>query len=289
MHQRTLWHPYTTVASPQPTLSFSGDTVVLDAQFVDDENKLRITVHLALAATTIRPFAHIEQLTPVDVECNGSPTQTVTLRGHTVSPTGAPYAVAQRTQWRYQYGIIPNQETVTLSVPNEGPDSPGYPAVFGSISGMFSAEDSVNLRIVDTTPPSVVATQLQMKCGWGLSSIEPNVQVPAAGGEVTGTFFEQCTSVSTVAVVRTAAYSYPANVLLEERTYSDDARHALTPYAGALDSNLSNVDYVIDYKIRDQWGNWSPVRRWRGWFYRGGAATGCASPATPVTLSDSNL
>ncbi len=145
------------------------------------------------------------------------------------------------------------------------------------------------LRIVDTTPPSVVSTQLQMKCRWGLSSIEPNVQVPVAEGVVTGSFFEQCTSVSTIAVLRTAVYSYPGNALLREQTFTDDAPHALTPYAGALNGSLSNVDYVIDYKIRDQWGNWSPVRQWRGWFYRGGATTDCNAPAVPVTITDANL
>jgi hypothetical protein len=285
----SLWNVYLASASPQASITFSGDTATIDARIADDANKLNIEVHLTLNATTVRPYARIEPVTPVDVECTGADNESVTLHGLSTTPTGAPFTPAERTQWRYRFGIISNTDTVTLSVPNEGPESPGYPAHFASISGMFSMEDTVNLRVVDTTPPAVVSTQLQMQCGWGLSSIEPNVQIPVAQGAVTGSFFEQCTTVSTVAVVRTAVYSYPSNVLLREQSFADDSPHALTPLAGALDDNLSNVDYVIEYKIRDQWGNWSPVRQWRGWFYRGGASSGCNGPAVPVTLSDANL
>jgi hypothetical protein len=104
---------------------------------------------------------------------------------------------------------------------------------------------------------------------------------------ISGAFNDLCSTVPTIETLAIRTYAYPSGALLSNTTYGNGANVCLTPHPGYLDSNISNIDYEIDYRVRDAWQNWSTPRRWRGWFYQSNVLF-CSATAVANTLSDSD-
>jgi hypothetical protein len=282
----TIWNRYVTAAAPAPTLSIVGDHAVIDARFQDMANDLEIDVHLELDAPNARPTSSITPLSSLEPECTSPDGATVTLRGH--ADSGVPTTPVQ-TRWYYEYGTIPDVDTVTLQAPMRQLTERGATVRFSSIRGVHAATTELEIRALDRVAPTILRTRIQPPCGWGTSGAEPNPQVPEACARVDGIFTDTCSLQQSIEVLRLAAYEYPSGAVLSEVTYGNGENRCITPIPGFLDANLSNVDYEVDYRVRDASGNWTPARRWRGWFYDAGADGACADVIAQVTLFDGHL
>lgn len=93
-----------------------------------------------------------------------------------------------------------------------------------------------------------------------------------------------CDSSPEVVFREVRVYSYPSGALLETRPFQSG--NCVQVYSSGFDSQLSMYDYDVDYRVRDDWGNYSPVRKWRGWFAAGSPTSACSIPTTAMTIWD---
>ncbi|MBL8678626.1 MAG: hypothetical protein JNK05_05650 [Myxococcales bacterium] len=290
-----FWNQYTTAGSPAPYIEQSGNALILHATVEDLSNDLSIQLDAVLTPTAPQPTALIHGSptavgAPIETECTGPSGASLTVTGTATS--GQP-SVAAHYSWMFvgadgNYTFTQNSPNITLQLPLEDANIP--PRVLSLVSrrGDLIARDDIGVRAVDHTPPTVTQSAWKLDCGWGTSIADPIVNAPTACAAPRPSTSDLCSSVDYREILAVRVYDYPSNALLFEQHYTD-GRQCFSPLAGRLDAQLSTVDYEIDYRVRDHWGNWSAPRRWRGWFYTAAASLQCSAPAQPVTISDSNI
>ena len=266
-----------------------GSQVEIAVEFEDTENDIVLKLSLKLDVVADRPTASITSTTSLTPECTGPSGATVSATG---SASSGVSGVSASSAWLWSptdelSAVAHDVSSFTVQVPLETSTHPGHVLRFISQRGVFVARDSRTLRAVDT-PPTINSTQLSLPCGWGSSTYEPNPQDPSLCGLVVGSFSDTCstTSIETLAI---RMYEFPSGTLLSSTTYGNGQNVCLEALAGYLDSNISNVDYEIDYRVKDSWNNWSGGRRWRGWVYFDTPSSSCSAVPKVVTLSDVDL
>ena len=281
----------TIVSASTSTGTRSGSSATLQTEFVDGAMKFVLNLVMTDAAT--RPTAVINS---VSNTITGQPIIGTDLECHYDTNLGAGISITATG-------------TVTNGSPTWHVDAPNRPQLHASGSNTFSefvpllstssamaavtldswqsgmlASARRDIRAVDTVSPTISSTQFSPNCGWGRTL--PPASAPQLGlcAPITGNFSDSCDAQPRVNIVAVRIYAWPSGALLENRI--SQSGNCLQVYANAINAQLSNVDYEVDYTVSDTWNNSTTVRHWKGYFTGTGASTTCAAPAVAVTASD---
>ncbi|MBL8682469.1 MAG: hypothetical protein JNK05_25100 [Myxococcales bacterium] len=254
----------------------------LDSSFVD--GGLKFTVHLRLVGRK-RPVAtitsHAPSATPYTTECT-SPA------GASVSVAGVGTNVLGAERWRFLWsggGLSRAGSTTTVQLPLLSPTSEPVHALFDyqDTASVHADTDRRRLRIVDSSPPSVSSTVVSPPCGFGIRQPSENAVLFNTCAPITGLFTDTCSTAFSVSIKKVRMYEYPSNAFLGEQAPQNNC---ILVHPSYVDAALSSVDYEVEYTAVDSWGNESPIRKWRGYFWGAGATGTCAAPAIAATLAD---
>lgn len=254
----------------------------LDSTFV--ESGMKFIVHLRLVGRK-RPVAAI---TSHAASPSAYTTECTSPAGATVSLAGAGYDVAGSSSWRFLWsggGLTRSGSTASVQLPLLLPTSAPVDALFDyrdNASAHFDTDRRL-LRVVDSTPPSVSSTVVSPPCGFGIQQPSQNSVIFNTCAPITGLFSDTCSTNMTVSIKKVRMYAYPSNAFLGEQTPQSNC---ILVHPSYVNGSLSAVDYEVEYTAVDSWGNQSPIRKWRGYFWGGGATGTCSAPAIAATLLD---
>ncbi len=262
---------------------FDGvDRIDLTARMkLDDANIwVRLNLHLRLLP---RPTAVITNA-PVQVECTQQPGG---WAGASVSVTGTLTPAGSLGLWNlsgYNSADYATGLNATLQIGPQRFAGPPAMLTFSTYDGVLAEWASREIHVVDNQAPTIVSTQVVASCGWGYAASEQDPKHPALCATIPGIFSDICSS-ATAQIDAIRVYDYPTGVLIETRTFQYGTT-CITPNVNYLDATMSNADYEVDWRAKDEWGNLSALRHWRGWFGVSPPTTTCTSATAVHTIFD---
>jgi hypothetical protein len=281
----------TIISTSTSTGTRSGSSAILQTEFVDGATKFVLNLVMTDAAT--RPTAVINSIADA---ITGQPVVGTDLECHYDAYLGAGISITAigtvsdgSSTWHIDAPHRPQlytsgSNTFSAFVPLLSTSSAMGVVTLDSWQSGMVASAHRNIRAIDTVAPTILSTVISPSCGWGRTLPPASAPQLSLCARVTGNFSDSCASHPRVNIVAVRIYAWPSGALLENR--HSQSGNCLQVYANAINTQLSNVDYEVDYTVSDSWNNSTPMRHWKGYFYGTGASTTCAAPAVAVTASD---
>ncbi len=239
-----------------PSVSRHGNQMVIEGTFHDAVDNINFMLHVELQDTQARPTAAIAG--PSEVECTSPDGASATFTGTATAP-GNP---SPRLSWvvmgpDYSNGRgLDGVATATFPLPLLTPDPRDrFGVTFSVYSGDLADTTNTFVRVVDTQPPTIGETVVDVPCGWGDPVLDAQQTLCIT---VTGPASDTC-STPTIELTEIREYydgdPTPLNVYSQP---SQNCVHADPAYPpGGFGEG---IEWEIDWRARDSWGNPSPTR-----------------------------
>jgi len=205
-----------------------------------------------------RPTAAIVRVAPGDApECTSPSGTTLDVEGVGTAPGGPGLELVWDLSNTVTVFAGARGTTATLRAPLLMPSDAPVTLRFQALSGGLSAFDSRTVRVVDTVPPTIADTTVDVGCVWGSSTADPQQTTCARIG---GTVADACSTPSVV-VVRIRQFTVGSAIPASET----QGVNCITADPANLDERIANHEYEVTWHALDGWGNASPdqVARFR--------------------------
>ena len=103
-------------------------------------------------------------------------------------------------------------------------------------------------RVIDTVPPVIASTTVEVPCGWASSTADPQQQRCV---RIVGTANDTCSTPAIEVVLIREFLNGGSNILLRE-SQGTNCIHADPAYQ---DGALEALEYEVTWRARDSWGN----------------------------------